>query len=84
MFLARIYVTLNSKVNDPQGLAVRDSLQQMGFASVSKVRVGKYLEISVDEENRDLVENMVTEFCQKLVASSVTEEFSFDLVNDLA
>ena len=40
MYLARIYVTLKTAVNDPQGQTVLSSLRHMGFAEVDDVRVG--------------------------------------------
>jgi phosphoribosylformylglycinamidine synthase len=79
MFLAKIYVTLKSTVNDPQGLTVLGSLKQLGFASVSDVRVGKYLEVRVEEADRVRAEGLVADICQKLLANPVIEEFSFDL-----
>ncbi|HEY8489991.1 MAG TPA: phosphoribosylformylglycinamidine synthase subunit PurS, partial [Dehalococcoidia bacterium] len=49
MFLAKVYVTLKPTVNDPQGLTVRGGLQSLGFGTVQDVRVGKYMEIRLDE-----------------------------------
>ena len=77
--LAKIYVTLKPTVNDPQGLTVLGSLKQLGFVSVSDVRVGKYLEVRVDEADRARAEELVADMCQKLLANPVIEEFSFDL-----
>ena len=44
---ARVYVTLKPGVLDPQGKAVRSSLTTLGFAGVSDVRLGKYLEVTL-------------------------------------
>ena len=79
MYLARIYVTLKPAVNDPQGLTVLNSLKQLGFASVGDVRVGKYLEVRVEESDRSRAEKLVAEMCNKLLSNPVIEEFSFDL-----
>ena len=79
MYLAKIYVTLKPTVNDPQGLTVLGSLKQLGFASISDVRVGKYLEVRVEEADRARAEGLVADMCQKLLANPVIEEFSFDL-----
>ena len=79
MYLARIYVTLKPTVNDPQGQTVLGSLRNLGFSPVSDVRVGKYLEVRVDEADQSQAEAVITEICQKLLANPVIEEFRFDL-----
>jgi phosphoribosylformylglycinamidine synthase subunit PurS len=79
MYLARVYVTLKPTVNDPQGLTIRGGLHALGFADVSSVRAGKYMEIRVDIADRDAAEAQVTEMCRKLLANPVIEDFRFDL-----
>lgn len=79
MYLARIYVTLKPAVNDPQGLTVLNSLKQLGFASVGDVRVGKYLEVQVEESDRSRAETLIADMCNKLLSNPVIEQFSFDL-----
>ena len=79
MYLARIYVTLKPAVNDPQGQTVLGSLKHLGFASVADVRIGKYLEVRVDEADRSRAQEIVADMCQKLLANPVIEEFRFDL-----
>ena len=77
MFLAKIYVTLKPTVNDPQGQTVLGSLNTLGFASVDSVRMGKYLEMRVLEEQRSRAEEQVNEMCRKLLANPVIEDFRF-------
>jgi phosphoribosylformylglycinamidine synthase PurS subunit len=79
LYLARIYVTLKATVNDPQGQTVLGSLRNLGFSAVADVRVGKYLEVRVDEADASRAEALITEMCQKLLANPVIEEFRFDL-----
>lgn len=79
MYLARIYVTLKTTVNDPQGQTVLGSLKQLGFFSVDDVRIGKYLEVRVDEADRHRAQELVDGMCHKLLANPVIEEYRFDL-----
>ena len=79
MYLARIYVTLKSAVNDPQGQTVLGSLKHMGFTEVNDVRIGKYLEVKIDETQRSKAESLVADMCDKLLANPVIEEFRFEL-----
>ena len=79
MYLARIYVTLKTAVNDPQGQTVLGSLKHMGFAEVDDVRIGKYLEVRIDEPQRSRAEARVADRCNKLLSNPVIEEFRFEL-----
>ena len=79
MFLAKVFVTLKPTVNDPQGLTVLGGLKTLGFASVESVRLGKYLEVKIDETDRTRAEKLAAEMCQKLLANPVIEEFRCEL-----
>lgn len=79
MFLARITVTLKPTVNDPQGLAVQGGLHTLGFTSVGRVRVGRYLEVRLGGIDRSQAEGQVREMCRRLLANPVIEEFRFEL-----
>ena len=79
MFEAKIRVTLKPTVNDPQGLTIAQALARLGFDSVQSVRAGKFIEIKVDETDRDRAESQVREMCERLLANPVIERFSFDL-----
>ena len=73
MFLAKVYVTLEPTVNDPQGRTVMAGLKIMGFASVADVREGKYLEIRIDESERAQAEAQLKDMCDRLLANPVIE-----------
>ena len=79
MYLARVYVTLKTTVNDPQGLTVLGALRNLGLESVADVRVGKYLEVRVDEVDKTSATAVVEEMCNKLLANPVIEEYRFEL-----
>jgi phosphoribosylformylglycinamidine synthase PurS subunit len=79
MYLAKIYITLKPTVNDPQGLTIKGALHTLGFSAVQEVRAGKYIEIRVDEEDKDRATNHVNEMCRKLLANPVIENYRFEL-----
>ena len=79
MFLAKVYVTLKPTVNDPQGLTIRGGLYTLGFDSVKSVRLGKYMEVKLDEKDAKSAEEQVRQMCQKLLANPVIEDFRFEL-----
>lgn len=45
---ARVYVTLKPGVLDPQGKAIKHSVELLGFDGVRDVRQGKFFEIALD------------------------------------
>ena len=77
--LARIYVTLKTTVNDPQGLTIKSGLRSLGFDTVDDVRAGKYLEVRLDGQDRAATEAQVTEMCRKLLANPVIEDFRYEI-----
>ena len=66
-------------VNDPQGLAIRGGLHQLGFAAVGSVRAGKFFELRLDTSDRPTAEAQVTDMCRRLLANPVIEDYSFEL-----
>ena len=78
-YLAKIYVTLKPTVNDPQGITVLGALKNLGFTAPANVRVGKYLEVSLEVESQDDAAAQVEEMCKKLLANTVIEQYRFDL-----
>lgn len=77
---ATVTVELKSSVLDPQGKAIQHSLAALGFRSVEDVRVGKLFRITLDDENLPAdPEKSLREMCEKLLANTVMENFSFTI-----
>lgn len=79
MWLARVYVSLKPTVNDPQGLAIRGGLHQLGFATVDAARAGRYLELRLTDADRGEAEQKVDAMCRQLLANPVIEEYRFEV-----
>ena len=71
----KVIVTLKSGVLDPQGKAIQQTLNGMGFANVKDVRQGKYFDIDIDENDEQKAKLSVEEICKKLLANQVIEDF---------
>ena len=71
----KVIITLKSGVLDPQGKAIQQTLNGMGFLNVNEVRQGKYFEIDVKENDEKKAKNKVEEMCKKLLANLVIEDF---------
>ena len=71
----KVIVTLKSGVLDPQGKAIQQTLNGMGFANVKEVRQGKYFDINIDESDEQKAKQSAEEICKKLLANQVIEDF---------
>ena len=71
----KVIVTLRSGVLDPQGKAIQQTLNGMGFANVKDVRQGKYFDIDIDEDDEQKAKLSAEEICKKLLANQVIEDF---------
>jgi len=78
---AKVHVTLKAGVLDPQGRAVQHALAALGFDGVNEVRQGKYLEIDLDSADRGKAEADLRAMCEKLLANTVIENYSIELVD---
>ena len=68
-------VTLKNGVLDPQGKAIQQTLNGMGFTDVEEVRQGKYFDIEVKETDENKAKLKVDEMCKKLLANLVIEDY---------
>ena len=71
----KVIVTLKSGVLDPQGKAIQQTLNGMGFANVKDVRQGKYFDIDINENDEQKARLATEEICKKLLANQVIEDF---------
>tara|TARA_B100000214_G_scaffold2111_1_gene1621 strand:+ start:546 stop:779 length:234 start_codon:yes stop_codon:yes gene_type:complete len=71
----KVIVTLKNGVLDPQGKAIQQTLNGMGFSEVNEVRQGKYFDIEVSETDENKAKSKVDEMCKKLLANLVIENY---------
>ena len=77
--MAKIHINFKKGVLDPQGNAVQNALNDLGYKEVQEVSLGKYLEIQLDGVSREDAETRVREMCEKLLANTVIESYRFEL-----
>jgi phosphoribosylformylglycinamidine synthase len=76
---ARIVVRLRPGVLDPQGATIQKALETLGFAEAREVRVGKLLELTLDEPDRGRALARLDEMCRRLLANPVIEHYVCEL-----
>jgi phosphoribosylformylglycinamidine synthase subunit PurS len=77
--LARVFVTLKPGVLDPAGKAVEHALQALGYPEVGSVRLGKYIELQLEESDPSRARARIEEMCRKLLANTVVESYRVEL-----
>ena len=71
----KVVVTLKNGVLDPQGKAIQQTLNGMGFPEIETVRQGKYFDLEINEKNETKAKSKAEEMCKKLLANLVIEDF---------
>ena len=79
MYKANVQITLRPSILDPQGKAARAALHNLGASSVETVRIGKFIQLWIDEERAADAQRVAEEACQKLLANPVMEDFAIEL-----
>ena len=77
---AKIFVTLKNGILDPQGRAIQQSLHTLGFSTVGDVRMGKFIELDLNEPDTTSAENTIKSMCEKLLANTVIEDYRFEIL----
>jgi phosphoribosylformylglycinamidine synthase subunit PurS len=73
--LMKVHVVVMPKqsVLDPQGVAVKNALKDLGLDTVDSVRVGKFLEL---EFKAALDGSKLEEVCRDLLSNPVIEDYT--------
>ncbi|WBU51870.1 phosphoribosylformylglycinamidine synthase subunit PurS [Paracoccus sp. SCSIO 75233] len=77
---ARVTIMLKDGVLDPQGEAIRHALAGLGHGGVDGVRQGKIIELDLTETDAEAAKAEVTRMCEGLLANTVIEKYSVELV----
>ena len=81
---ARVLVRLKPGIMDVQGAAVKRALAGLGFSELNDLRIGKVIEIDLDEPTPDGARARVGEMCRQLLANPILEDYTIETVDDLA
>jgi len=76
-FQAEIDIMPLKELLDPQGKAVESSFTNLQLAGLSKVRIGKH--IQVEAENEQAATEKIEQACKNLLANAIMESYVFSL-----
>ena len=69
MTKARVLIRPKEGILDPQGQAVERALPALGFAGAEHVRVGRLVELNVEDPSE------LEAMCEKLLANPLVEDY---------
>jgi phosphoribosylformylglycinamidine synthase PurS subunit len=72
---ARVLIRPKEGILDPQGQTVERALPALGFEGVSDVRIGRLVELEVDDVSR------VGEMCERLLANPLIEDYEILVID---
>lgn len=72
---AKITITPKKAVLDPQGKAVQNALEHLGYSGVGAVHVGKYLEIELQGTDAEAARKQLDEACHRFLSNPVIEDY---------
>jgi len=79
LFRAKVIIKRRPSILDPQGKAVEKGAQHLGLTNIRNTRIGKYIEFDVLSDNRAEAEKEVNDYCNKLLANPIMEDYEFTL-----
>ncbi len=80
-YTAQVKIMPLKELLDPQGKAVLGGLKNLGLGSVSDVRIGKHIDLSVEASNPEEALEIAREAARKLLANQVMEQFEVSILS---
>ncbi len=78
---AKLVITPKKAVLDPQGKTVANALEHMGYAGVTSVRVGKYIEIDLAPGTSAAdAHKALNEAALRFLSNPVIEDYRLEIV----
>tara|TARA_B100002052_G_scaffold23435_1_gene18283 strand:+ start:463 stop:729 length:267 start_codon:yes stop_codon:yes gene_type:complete len=78
-YQARVLVRLRPSVLDPAGEATRGAAERLGVEGISKLRIGKAVELELDAPDADEARRRLELLSDRLLANPVIEDWSLEL-----
>ena len=76
----RISVTRKDGLSDPEGVATRRALHDLGYDAVGEVHFGRIITLDLEAADTATGEAAVREMCERLLANPVIEDYRVEVV----
>ena len=79
VYSARVLVSLRPSVLDPAGEATRAAAARLGVGGVTKLRIGKAMELEIEAPDLDTARERLSLLSDRLLANPVIENWTLEL-----
>ncbi|HEY3103703.1 MAG TPA: phosphoribosylformylglycinamidine synthase subunit PurS [Pyrinomonadaceae bacterium] len=77
---AKVYVTLKPSVLDPQGKAIKHSVELLGYQGINDIRQGKYFEIALNGGlTEDAARAEAERMAREVLSNPIIEDFRVEI-----
>ena len=77
-----VNISLKDGVLDPEGQAIKSSLNNLGFKNCSNVRTGKQIVLNLDKNNEAEALTQAKKMCEELLVNTVIENYEINILKD--
>ena len=75
-----VNVSLKEGVLDPEGQAIRSSLNNLGFEQCSDVKTGKQIILNLDQNSEAEALTQAKKMCEELLVNTVIENYEISIL----
>ena len=75
----KINISLKQGVLDPQGRAVENALNGLGYSEDSNGRIGKQITLEIEAEDANRAQQRAARMCETLLANTVIEDYTIEV-----
>lgn len=76
-FKAKVYIRLRAAVDDSAGNAVRYACGRLSDLDISKLRLGKLIEVDFEAKDEEYANQEIESLCKRLFANEVIEDSEY-------
>ena len=82
LFKAKVFVHLRPSVLDPAGEATRSATKRMGIEGVTKLRIGKSIELEIEATCIDEARSKIELISDRLLSNPVIEDWTLEFKDE--
>jgi phosphoribosylformylglycinamidine synthase len=77
----RVSITRKTGLSDPEGVATRRALVDLGYEEVGEVHFGRIITLDHDGSDPEEAAAAVREMCERLLANPVIEDYTIENIS---
>lgn len=79
-YIAEIFIIPRKDILNPESIAIKDTLKDIGYDSIEKVEVGKYLKVQLNCSSKLEAKQNLEKACNQFIANPVIEDYKIRII----